>query len=185
MSDMVPPPTPQRGGGGCWKWGAIGCLGLGCLSVVVVVLVSVLFLRSGQGRQIMQVGIETAVVSKDMPIIHQAIGRYVADKGKYPAALSDLVPTYLPESTTRPGGDPTAQPYTYHRPPEGAPGDFTMVEYRIRGPVQGPTASYFVIHLSKDGQVSTSTVQRPASSPPPGEPGGAPSPSRPRGATPE
>lgn len=150
MSDVLPPPPPQRGGNGCWKWGAISC-GIGCLGLLIAF--AVLLMVTWPTVQTMLKAQEKGdQVKRDMRLIAKAIDAYAADKGRYPSALKDLVPSYLPDGRSlRPSADPSGPAYLYLRPPANAPGSHVLLQYELPPPVPGGPP--WVIRLRKDGVI--------------------------------
>jgi len=145
MSDVIPPP-PRRDGGGCWKWGAISCVGLGCLGAIVILIGVTIFLKGPVGQQVLRSSHEAARIARELPAVAGALAKYRNDKGDYPNKLTDLAPKYISADRLR----SSAGPYRYTKPPKNAPESFPVVTVEIPL-MQG--APPMVIRLLKDGTV--------------------------------
>lgn len=164
MSDVIPPPPPRRDSGGCWKWGAISCLGLGCLGAILMIVGVSLFMKSPVGRQVLRSTQEATRITQELPEVAGALAKYRNDKGDYPNKLTDLVPKYISKDKIQ----SSAGPYSYTKPPKNAPESFPIVTVELRIMEGGPP---MVIRLLKDGTVEPPrAVQRPIGAP--GRPAG-------------
>src|SRR2546421_354608 len=127
MSEVLPPPPPTRSSGdGCWKWGAISCLG-GCLLLVLVVAVGIFFFaRSDLFKQAMKGADLQQRTTRNIYEIKNAIDKYRNEhNGKYPDDLQSLIPKYLAsEQILKPTPDGSGPPIVYHKPPKDAPDTF-------------------------------------------------------------
>src|SRR5262245_12488999 len=115
MSDVLPPPPPRRADDGCWKWGAIGCVGCGFLVVLgVIALVVILRPYISEALKGMEKG---QLVARDMRGLNDRLRQYDKAKGKYPAKLKDLVPNFVSEERgLHPSADPSGPEFTYFPP---------------------------------------------------------------------
>src|ERR1043165_8998627 len=123
MSEILPPPPPRRSSGdGCWKWGAISCLG-GCLLLVLVFAIGIYFFsRSPMFKQIVKSADLQQRATRNLDEIYGAIESYRKDhEGKYPDNLQTLIPKYLAsEQVFKPTADGSGPPIVYHKPPKDA-----------------------------------------------------------------
>ncbi|MCC6727852.1 MAG: hypothetical protein IT208_00770 [Chthonomonadales bacterium] len=163
MTDVVPQAPPPRSEGGCWKWGAISCLGLGCVSVLALAALIAYVVTRPQFKHRWQEVTGTVKVATNLQEIGQALTKYVADKGKYPASLRDLTPAYLSADKLRPAGVADSRQFAYHRPPAGAPGDFVVVEYEMENPIRVPNGPPMRFVLRKNGKVDALSARFPTS----------------------
>lgn len=150
-----PPPGPARGGGSCWKWGGIACLGLGCVGVIAVVVGLALLFQRPEVRRAFRSTRQAGMAVVRLQETSKAIGKYAHDKGKYPAALADITPSYISADRIRPDDEPGTKPFEYHQPPRGAPDDFGMLVYEMPNPImpgQAPGVRYV---LTKGGDLQT------------------------------
>lgn len=153
MSDVIPPPPPRRDSGGCWKWGAISCIGLGCVGAIVIAVLVYAVMRTPMFKQAMRSGVEAQMVAKQkLPEVGRALAKYRDEKGDYPKKLDDLAPKYItPENLTWSGGS-----FTYHKPPKDALESFVVVSVTIPTAAGAPP---MVVQMQKDGTISEPTMQ--------------------------
>jgi len=144
MSNYAPP--PPRGDGSCWKWGAIACLGMGCIGVGILgALLAYGGTRPGFKR-ILSTTQQAGREVERMQSVGRAIQKYALDKGKYPGKLSDLVPNYVSQDLLRSSTDLDGKRLVYTRPPADAPDSFHVLEVSVPNPVspiQAPPIRYF------------------------------------------
>jgi hypothetical protein len=152
------PPGPPRGGGSCWKWGGITCLGLGCIGVILVGIGLAILVQKPEFKRVLRSGQQAGEAMSRLQETSKAISKYVHDKGKYPAKLSDLTPAYIAAKRISPDDQPGSKPFEYHQPPSGAPDDFAMLAYEMPNPIlpdQAPTIRYIVTKSGKLEQISS------------------------------
>jgi hypothetical protein len=166
------PPPQNSGSSGCWKAAGITCGVLFLLGILLVVGSVMWVKKSGIGETMTGVIAST----KDGMDIQKAVVAYHDKKGKYPSALTDLVPDYIPERSTLhsaldPDSDPGHVTWKYTKPPAGASGKTPLLEldYEIKmkgmpGPSGEGVPQSVIINL--DGSQTTAS---------PGMPGGSPS----------
>jgi hypothetical protein len=153
MSTVIPPPPPvPRSGGGCWKWGAIGCGALGCIGVICLAIGFFFLMRSPMVKQAMASVLQAQAATQQLPTVGKAIDKYVADKKKYPNELKDLIPTYLPdEKSLRVTRDVNAPRIWYKKPGKNAAPETIVLQTELVPPIPLPGAPPWVIKLRKDG----------------------------------
>lgn len=129
MSPQGPPTTSGNANKGCWKWGAIGCIGLGCGSVLLIVGVIAAFMMSPMGKQIVRSSQQVATMQIDMKVIKKGIDQYKVEKKGYPKSLKDLYPAYINEERILHMNKDASRPlYTYHLPEKDAAEGFVLLE---------------------------------------------------------
>jgi len=161
MSDpgtFVPPP-PARGGGSCWKWGGIACLGCGCAGIIgVAILLAVTASRPEVRKaysRIWSTAQEAGETVQRMQQVGEAINKYAQDNGRYPGRLSDLTPRYVAAEMLKATADPGAKSFVYHKPPANAPGSFRLLEIEIPNPVMPTQAPPIRYYWTKAGKLET------------------------------
>ena len=126
-----PAPTPAANNG-CWKWGAIGCVGLGCVAVIGFIALIVIVMMSPMGKQIMQATRQAVVMQSDMSIIKKGVDQYKIDKKNYPKTIKDLYPSYInDEKILHMNSDPSRPLYEYHVPEANSPSSFILLEGEV------------------------------------------------------
>ncbi len=148
----APPPPPKKDG--CWKWGAIGCIGLGLLGVIGFAILVFTVSKSPAFKRIVNTATSMAVAEQDMKTVHSAILSYHKDKKSYPVKLKDLVPVYLTdESTLHLERDVAASLYTYHAPTEDSPDTFVILEAVFPPIMEGQNLPPTKVRVMKDGTI--------------------------------
>ncbi|HZO88214.1 MAG TPA: type II secretion system protein [Chthonomonadaceae bacterium] len=161
-------PTPvRRSGSSCLTWGLAGCGVLVLIIGIAFAIAVYRFWRSPTAKRFQAAYTEAASCADNLEAIRMALNKYTTDhKGKYPPALADLVPKYLPDKSAltcgaaAPGGTAGSVPmHLEYRPPKpDAPPDTPVVSFR------GEEASVFTqkqtiyLRLLKDGRIVMDTV---------------------------
>ena len=116
----------MRRGPNCWLVGGLTCVGLVIIGAIAI-FAGFYSLFRGPLKGAIQSGAAAQMCKQHMLQIQQAVDRYHTHTGTYPDALTDLVPTYLPDRSvlhcsmdTNP--DPSHVTYEYSKPTETTPG---------------------------------------------------------------
>ena len=158
MNVIPPPPTTvRRQDDGCWKWGLIGCGGLGCVVVIAAVVLFWGVMRSPMVKQAMSSVFQAQAATQQIKTVGTALDRYVADNKKYPKELKELIPKYLPdERSLHISPDAGSPRIWYKKPAMDAPGETIVLQTEITPPIAMPDAPPWAIKLRKDGKLGDS-----------------------------
>jgi hypothetical protein len=158
MSVMPPPPAPSSSNNSCWKWGAIGCGGLGCVGVIG--MIALFYAMRPIINQAVKSVEKSQVVMADMQNLKKDINQYTQDKNKYPDKLADLIPKYVPEERMLHVGGNSAEPkYTYTKPPKDAPQSFVILQVDLPSPMPTLDKEPWTIRMQLDGSIDGSNYQ--------------------------
>ncbi|MEP6755146.1 MAG: hypothetical protein ABJA67_06580 [Chthonomonadales bacterium] len=130
---MQEPPAPKpAANNGCWKWGAIGCVGLGCVAVIGFIALIVVVMNSALGKQAIHVATQAAEMESNMSTIKKGIDQYKVDKTAYPQTLKALYPSYINEERIlHMNSDPSRPMYDYHVPEADSSSSSVILEGEI------------------------------------------------------
>ena len=151
------PPPPKSGSSGCWKAVGITCGVLLLLFIIIVVAITVAVKKSGIA------GTFTALTTttQDGELIRQAIVKYHSTLGKYPDALIDLVPSYLPDAKVLHSDldlvskSPGHVSWKYFRPNEGDSGRTPLLELGYKMTFGSTTTPQSTMIINLDGTTSS------------------------------
>jgi type II secretory pathway pseudopilin PulG len=146
--------TRGRQDDGCWKWGILGCGGLGCMAVLAIVGIVLFIARSPIARQAVGSALQSQAAVQQLRVVGNAVDRYAADKKKYPNDLKELIPHYLPdERSLQISAEKSSPRIQYTRPAKDASADAIVLKVRIAPPLPFPDAPPWDIKRRKDGQL--------------------------------
>jgi hypothetical protein len=160
MSVMPPPPPMAKSNNSCWKWGAIGCAGFGCLGIIGVIVLGYFVSKSPVFKQAMVAAEKSQIAMHDMQTLKTDINQYTQDKNKYPDKLADLVPKYIHEARMlHVGGNPAEPSYIYSKPPKDAPQSFVILQCDLPSPMPSIDKTPWTIRMRLDGSIENSTYR--------------------------
>jgi hypothetical protein len=159
-------PAKKSAENGCLIWGLAGC-GLVLLIGVIGVMTAFSKLSKGEGGGlggVMKNSISAQSCGQSMETVSAALEAYqVANKGKYPAKLADLVPKYLTDDATEICGGKVSElgKKLMYRVPQPKDADDAVVVEVFTGKsdfMMTSTTNY--VRILKDGQVVVDQVTR-------------------------
>jgi hypothetical protein len=158
-------PPPPRKSGGCLPWAIGGCVALAVLAVVGVIIAANYFKNDPRVRKMVKEATASPAYGQRLITIKDALEKYRQAHGeKYPTALNDLVPEYLPdrsalEETIGTGAE--ARKLIYTPPKPDAPDSAPVVSF------EGQETEFFAgasqvqnVRLLKNGRVVIDQVTR-------------------------
>ncbi len=157
MSEGIPPLAP-RSSGGCWKWGGIACLGLGCFGIIAVGVLVAIFASRPEFKNVVKHTTQAGLAVQRLQTLGQALRKYAHDHGQYPDELADLVPKYAKAEELRISPEPDSPVFHYQKPPADASNDFQLLTYDMKNPVMPDRAPGIRYFLTKGGDLGTINI---------------------------
>lgn len=167
---MGPDPEAPGRRGGCCKWGGIACLGCGCASALVLIVVSLVLMQRPEVQSALGRTQQVVGTLQRMQQVAEALGKYVQDHRQYPPRLDDLAPRYISERMLRVSEKAGAPQFEYHPPPKGAGNDFVILAYEVDNPVMPERGDRLRYVFTKGGKfravpLTARETQKPPSGP--------------------
>ena len=162
MENMPPQLPPQRASSqsnssGCWKWGAISCVGCGLVSVIGIIVFFVVILNSPMGKGIMKSVGQIQTAQTNMGYIKKGIDQYKREKKAYPKTLDVLFPTYISDKKLlHVNNDPSLPMYKYHIPGETVTGSAVILETEVAPIMSGERP--VPVRMFDDGTFEKNTI---------------------------
>jgi hypothetical protein len=161
-------PVRKSGPSGCMVWGLVGCGALALIFAIGIGVAAYRFSKDPAMRNMISNIQSVRDCAGNLVTLQSALEKYkAAHQGKYPAALSALVPKYLPDKADLTCGGGTAatggsqeSKAEYTPPGPGAPPDTPVVSFGGKEAVILGQKSFQYVRLLKDGRIVMDTVQR-------------------------
>lgn len=105
-----------------WIWISLGCIGIVAILGVIVIVFTMRFLGSPEGKQFTSGLQRTQTLASALPTIAEGMEKFVTEKGDYPASLDDLQ-SYVDADTLQ----TVKKEMKYKKPAKDAPPDTVIL----------------------------------------------------------
>lgn len=145
------------------RWALWGCAGLVLALLLLFLGFMLVMLKGPNGEALLTETEHVGICREHLTQVAGALDRYHKDKGRAPANLMELYPTYLADkSNLRCPSDPTQEAVSYvYRPgvPWGKGDDIAVYcpHHKLPVPIRGVSESdqpYILLFIRQDGQVA-------------------------------
>jgi hypothetical protein len=148
---MTQEPYPVKKKKSPWIWISLGCIGLVAILGIVLIVFTMNFLRSDEGKQFTSGIQRTQTLARSLPEISAGMEKYVAEKGDFPATLDELAGYVGAEELEKIKAE-----MTYTKPAKDAPPETVVLTTGMLEFMQGSKQEIF---LQKDFEFFQATKQ--------------------------
>lgn len=141
---MTQEPYPVKKKKSPWIWVSLGCIGITAILGIIVIVFTMRFINSPEGKRFTEGIQRTQTLAKALPEIASGMKKYVDEKGDFPEKLDDLV-GYVPPGSL----DSAKTEMKYTKPAMDAPPTTPVLTTGAVDFMQGATQE---IVLQKDFQ---------------------------------